>query len=328
MRIKRGILASAVAFVSLSLWVVPAAGQGAKDDAPGVTTKADQQLLAAETAAARATTNPVVTTALGTLQATIARFVAANGTANSFGSYVDPATGRIVLETDAAPGLVATLVGGLGGLVEVRPATITDSFSRKADSSPFWGGSGVKSGTAICSSGFVVKKSTGARFLTEAGHCFANGATVRTESGNVVVGTVSQRGLPNFDMELIGGKSYSPRIFLGGVNSSSSGPVVGAADPVVNFTGYCHSGRTTGERCGHKVLSVTAQVCTSSGCKSPVIAYNGGTLPQGGDSGSPFFLKSGSNIHVRGMHIAGGGGTAYAEKWSRISSRLGVSIVV
>ncbi|HEX6342504.1 hypothetical protein [Umezawaea sp.] len=27
---------------------------------------------------------------------------------------------------------------------------------------------------------------------------------------------------------------------------------------------------------------------TSSGCKSPVIAFTGGVLPQGGDSGPPF----------------------------------------
>jgi hypothetical protein len=62
-------------------------------------------------------------------------------------------------------------------------------------------------------------------------------------------------------------------------------------------------------------------------CKSPVAAFTGGTLPQGGDSGSPFYAKSGTDIHIRGIVIAGDGvTTAFAETWSRISARFGVSI--
>ena len=331
---KRTILTTAVvAGITLALGLGPAQGNTAKSESGGVAGAADQRLLDAEAAAGRSAAAPSRGTqkALEAIQANIARHVERNGTQHSFASFVDPESGRIVVETDAPEGLTRALTAVGGDAVELREGTVSDTFSRKADVPAFWGGSGVKSGTSICSTGFVVKKASGTRYLTTAAHCFGLGANVLTETGNLSVGTVVQRGpLPPYDMELIGGKSYGNRIFVGGVNSSTGYPVVAAADPVVNFTGYCHSGRTTGEQCGHKVLSTSAQVCTGTGCKSPVIRFQAttGLLPQGGDSGSPFYIKSGTNVHIRGMVIAGGGGYAYAEKWSRISSHLAVSIVV
>ena len=104
---------------------------------------------------------------------------------------------------------------------------------------------------------------------------------------------MSGRGLPSRDMERIGGRSYGTSIYVGGVTSTTGRHVASAADPVVGFNNYCHSGRTTGEHCGHTVNSVNATVCTSSGCKSPVTAFSGGVLPQPGDSGSPFYANSG-----------------------------------
>ena len=48
-----------------------------------------------------------------------------------------------------------------------------------------------------------------------------------------------------------------------------------------------------------------------------------------GDSGAPFYVYSvdGANVFIRGMAVASGVTTSFAEKWSRISSNLGVSIV-
>ncbi|MCA1675688.1 MAG: S1 family peptidase, partial [Actinobacteria bacterium] len=308
MRLKRTFLTTAVlSGLALTLGVVPAQSQPAKSDARAKQGPADERFLRAEAAAAgqsAARANPGASRALAAVQARIADHARANGNRQSFASFLDPATGKIVIETDAPADEVAKLAGAEAGLVEVRPGAVTDAYSRKSDVAPFWGGAGVTltKGTPWCSTGFTVKKSTGVRFMTTAGHCFSNGANVVTENGGVAMGTVSDRGpLPPYDMELIGGKSYGASIYLGGVDSSSSGPVVAAADPVVNFNGYCHSGRTTGEQCGHTVTSVTAQVCTQTGCKSPVIAFTGGVLPQGGDSGSPFYYKSGTNIHIRGL---------------------------
>ena len=116
-------------------------------------------------------------------------------------------------------------------------------------------------------------------------------------------------------------------MYVGGTTSSSSKQVVGAGDPVAGFTGYCTSGQTSGELCGLTVQSTEAIVCTQTGCKWPVISYTGGAS-QPGDSGAPMYLPGASGqVFARGTVIAGDGTTSYAEKWSRIASHFGVSIV-
>ncbi len=143
--------------------------------------------------------------------------------------------------------------------------------------------------------------------MVTAGHCFAVGANATTTDGNLSVGNVTQRGpflpwpLQSFDMELIAGASYGSSIFVGGTNSSTGKHVNGAGDPVVGFTQYCRSGQTSGEQCGQTVQSVNAQVCTQTGCKSPVISYTG-PVSQPGDSGAPFYVYSADStqrVHPR-----------------------------
>ena len=308
-----------------------AADDEAKNPAKGRVTAADERLLRAE-AAARKTVDPAVSADLARIQARIAGHVKKHGTENSFGSYVDPATGTIVLETDASADLVSSLVGAeraKGRKVAVRKTKISDKFSRKNDIPAYWGGAGVTAsvGTAWCSTGFTVQNGAGTRFQVTAGHCFSNGTNVYTENGGRWMGSVSGNGISvGQDMELIGGSSYWGYIYTGGVDSTTGVPVVAAADPVVGYADYCHSGRTTGANCGHKVNSVTAQVCTQTGCKSPVIAFTGGVQSAPGDSGSPFYVRGSGNVHARGIILAGNGTTSYAEKWSRIASRFGVSI--
>ena len=251
----------------------------------------------------------------------------------NYASWLDLKTGKLVLQTNAPRAVTASLSKGYAGVIEQRAETVRDTFSRRADTSPFWGGSSIKSGGSVCSSGFIVQKG-GQRFMTTAGHCFGVGAGVLTTDGNLSVGSVTQRGpflpfpLQSFDMELIGGGSYGSSIFVGGTNSSSGKHVNGAGDPVVGFTQYCRSGQTSGEQCGQTVQSVNAQVCTQTGCKSPVISYTG-PVSQPGDSGAPFYVYSvdNSNVFIRGMNVASGATTSFAEKWSRISSNLGVQIV-
>ena len=115
--------------------------------------------------------------------------------------------------------------------------------------------------------------------MTTAAHCWSVGSVVRTPTGRLF-GAVVQRGtlnswwfFDNRDVELIGGQSYAPRVYTGGVTSTSSKAVVGASDPVAGVTGYCTSGQTTGEQCNQTVQSTGAIVCTQTGCKWPVIQY-------------------------------------------------------
>jgi hypothetical protein len=332
-RLKSTILISVVAAATaVALGAGPAQAAG-KPDTNGKL--GDQRPVAADVAAGKASlaVSPAISQASAAIQSRIVDYVRTNGTKYTFGAYADALTGKIVVETDAPSEVVSSLVGTNvnASMVEVRKQTATDDFSRRDDVPSFWGGSGITfaAPTGHCSSGYTVQNGAGTRFLVTAGHCFANGATAVTELGGRTVGVASGNGLPSQDMVLLGGQSYSPFIFVGGVDSSTGHHVASAANPIVGFNNYCHSGRTTGEHCGHTVSSITGTVCTSSGCKSPVIVYSGGTLPQGGDSGAPFYALSVSadDKHIRGHHIASGGTTRYAEMWSRVQARFGVSIV-
>lgn len=329
---------TAFAMVAASTLALSLAGPSMGADADRKPTQKSTQAVSTRVleseAAAVSKANPKAEAALDRIQARIARHVEKHGTKNTFGSYVDGRTGEIVIETDASADLVARLVAGdgKGHQLKVKNTKIKDSWSRKSDVPSYWGGAGVTAsvGTPWCSTGFTVQNAAGTRFQVTAGHCFSNGTNVYTENGGSWMGSVSGNGINDWwnrqDMELIGGSSYWGYIYTGGVDSSTGIRVVGAGDPVVGYSNYCHSGRTTGENCGHTVTSVNAQVCTQTGCKSPVISYTGGNIIQGGDSGSPFYVKDSTSSWARGINIASGGGTGYAEKWSRISGRYGVTI--
>ena len=273
------------------------------------------------------------------IQQRIANYVAGHGTKYTFATYLDSDTGRIVLDSNAP----ASLMAGLTSLsdpdersavakAQVRRTAITDAWHRRDDIPSFWGGAGIKNG-GICSAGYAVKNAAGTRFSVTAGHCFANGANALVESGLRSYGTVSGRRLPTvtghpMDMELLGGQSYAGRVYTGGVVSTTSRPVVAAGAASAGYTNYCHSGRTTGENCGHTATSTNAQVCTATGCKSPVIAFTGGTMIQPGDSGGAFYALDGSGgAWIRGNVIATNGTTGWAQPFTTVASQYGVSIV-
>ncbi|MGI8809286.1 MAG: hypothetical protein ACR2KK_15900 [Acidimicrobiales bacterium] len=282
-------------------------------------------------ASARIEERDIAKSDVDTFQAKVAgRAFHGEATKYSYASYFDVTTGKLVLDTDAPASVIESLSSEFAGAIEVRAGGVTEDFSRRADTSPFYGGSSMKSNGWTCTSGFTVQKSTGTRYLVTAGHCYELGWNAYTSDGNLHLGSVVQRApIASRDMELIGGKSYARSIFVGGTNSSLTKVVEQASDPVVNFVGYCRSGQTTGENCGQKVISVTANFCPTSGCKTNVIAYNTGGASAGGDSGAPFYIPSGSNVQARGIHVGRNTstGTMYAEKWSVIASTLGVSIV-
>jgi hypothetical protein len=293
-------------------------------------------------AAANATTG-ATKDALSKIQARVRSYVAKHGGKYTFGTYVDATTGTIVIDTNAPADVVGSLTstsakraaarGGSAGVkVKVNKQRTTDLFHRRDDTPSYYGGGGLRASGALCSAGYTVTNATGNRWMVSAGHCYAVGTRVNTESNLRYFGTVTNRALaslgqPGLDMELLSGSTYAGRIFTGGVTSSTSIPVVSAGSASAGFNNYCHSGRTTGENCGHTAVSTNAQVCTATGCKSPVIAFTGGVLSQGGDSGSPFYAKDSRGAFIRGHVIAGNGSTSYAETWNKVAARYGVSIV-
>ncbi len=288
----------------------------------------------------RATASPAAARALATIQRRIADYVADNGTSYTFGSYMDSDTGQIVLDTDAPASVVSQLTSMSDAeqrrevsRARVRKAGIKDSWNRRDDIPSFWGGAGITNAGGICSAGYAVRNGAGTVFSVTAGHCFANGATALTESGARTYGVVSGRRLPSvtghpMDMELLGGQSYAGRVYTGGVTSTTSRPVTAAGAAYTGYSDYCHSGRTTGENCAHTATDTNAQVCTSSGCKSPVIAFTGGTMIQPGDSGGAFYAIDGSGqAWIRGNVIATNGSTGWAQPYTTVASQYGISIV-
>lgn len=288
--------------------------------------------------------SPATTAALSTIQARIARYVANNGTGYTFGSYVDATTGRIVLNTDAPQSVVSALTELPGAAtaerqavsrMQVQRTTTTDMFSRRDDSLPFLGGGGIRVGSNLCSSGYAVRDASATITMITAGHCYAPGSTVQTESGAQTYGTVFNRRLASttgepVDLEQISNPDpipYLGRIFIGGVFSSTGLGVLGAGGAFVGYANYCHSGRTTGEQCGHTARSTSGQICTATGCKSPVIVYTGGNIGAGGDSGAPFYAKDARGAFIRGHVIAGINGTGYVQPWTIVTQLLNVTIV-
>ena len=282
--------------------------------------------------------------ALTVIQSRVRRYVAKHPGKYTFGTYADATTGQIVIDTNAPADVVdsltsatsakapATEKGAASVKVKVNKQKVSDLFHRRDDTPAFYGGGGLRASGALCSAGYTVTNSSGTRWMVSAGHCYAIGTRVNTESNLRYFGTVTNRALASLgqaglDMELLSGSSYAGRIFTGGVTSSTSIPVVASGSASVGYNNYCHSGRTTGENCGHTAVSTTAQVCTQTGCKSPVIAFTGGVLSQGGDSGSPFYAKDSRGAWIRGHVIAGNGSTSYAETWNKVAARYGVSIV-
>jgi hypothetical protein len=328
--------AAAVATVGVGTTQAQAASSTSKPQPKGTHAPADPGPSAGERSAAKRVASPAATAAEKTVEARIRSYVATHGTTYTFGTYTDPATGALVVDTNAPASVVASLTSlgtskaASGVAVHVNRETTKDAYSRRDDVPAFYGGGGLYASGFLCSTGYAVQSSTGARWMVTAGHCFANGTTVSTESGARTEGVVTARSLASLgngpiDVEFLAGQSYAGRIFTGGVTSSSSIPVVGAGDAYVGYTDYCHSGRTTGEQCGHTATSTTAQVCTETGCKSPVIAYTGGVVQQGGDSGGTFYAKDSRGAWIRGHVIAGNSTTGYVEPYTQITARWAVT---
>jgi hypothetical protein len=332
------LLAFVVAAVLASAPAHASAGQKPSGSPGNARDGADQ--APDRSARGRVDASPAAGQALTKIQRRIANYVADHGTSYTFASSLDSDTGRIVLETNAP----ASVVAGLTSMsdpaqrrevrnAQVRRATISDTWHRRDDIQPFWGGAGLTNSGLLCSSGYAVRNSAGTVFSVTAGHCFANGANVLVESGLRSYGTVSGRRLPTvtghpMDMELLGGQTYAGQVYSGGVTSMTGRPVAAAGAAFEGYSNYCHSGRTTGENCGHTATDTGAQVCTQSGCKSPVIAFTGGTMIQGGDSGGAFYAIDGSGkAWIRGHVIATNGSTGWAQPWTTVASQYGVSIV-
>ena len=338
--VRAAIALALLALVAVLASTPAQAGAAIGDEKKSLVTPTDPTDALPDRARPKFEASPTAAAAVKELQARIAAFVDKNGPKYTFATRFDSELGRIVLDTDAPADVMAELTKlddpELQREVEnaeVRKSTIEDAWHRRDDIQPYWGGAGITDGWGICSAGYAVRTAAGSVFSVTAGHCFANGTNALVESGLRSYGIVSGRRLPTvtgqpMDMELLGGRSYVGRVYTGGVFSTSSRGVAAAGGAYAGYTNYCHSGRTTGENCGHTAISTQAQVCTQTGCKSPVIEFRGGTMIQGGDSGGAFYaIDSSGRAWIRGNVIASDGVTGWAQPYTTVASQYGISIV-
>ncbi|MGL5857954.1 MAG: S1 family peptidase [Angustibacter sp.] len=242
----------------------------------------------------------------------------------SFGFYYDARRDAVVLEGDVARTRLPRAALASGQLV-VKYTADARRVGRYNDTTPFWGGAAVYNGGVRCSSGFTVQNSSGARSMVTAGHCGNVGSVWRTGAGLYFGTMTSKASFPTWDLALLSGSSYGTYIYMGGRTGFGT-PTGAAGNPVVGFS-YCASGSTTYENCGKVATSLNGSFCDAAGCTPGLATFTGGSAVGPGDSGGPVVFKSGSRVYPRGVVIAGGGATTWAEKYTTVQNYFGVSAV-
>ena len=262
----------------------------------------------------------------------------------SYSLEIDSATEKILVSVDPAgldPSVLRALERVDPTVVEVQQGAVARTAGRLADPTTggHRGGAGVgiaKNDYPTCSTGFtVIKKSDGKRASVTAAHCGDNG--MPWWSGPYWYGkTAGMKDYPARDQARIEGSTYRSSIWTDGEDKVSNRrilnrQVVGARDPVIGST-VCASGKTSRSVCGITVERLDATICTAGDCTAGLIQgrKNGAVIVREGDSGAPVYQPrvGTARATIAGMVIASsnGGKTIYAERWSTISSHLGVRI--
>ncbi|MEV7233318.1 DNRLRE domain-containing protein [Streptomyces sp. NPDC051020] len=255
-------------------------------------------------------------------------------------AFVDAAENRVVVETEtAAPALVTALGERYGTdtvAVHLTPgADVAEpQANRQYDTSPYYGGSRIKSylstSSAVwCTAGFTWRYD-GKWYMVTAGHCTSGNGAVLNPSESDYIGPVVRDNWKNgYGSVKLSGQSYysgdlslyrvnsdsaaTPRIYKGGKTSSSSRLVHGywkrwaqSGDKV------CTGGMMTGEMCGWKVTATQATIHYSGGttAKNMVVAKKtSGSCSIKGDSGAPVYtVDSSGQAYAKGILSGGGGG--------------------
>lgn len=257
----------------------------------------------------------------------------------SMGFYFDPRTEKFEVTTTFDSTELARALGDSWTYVDYHQGRV-DEAGRFDDASPFKGGGAIDMtglGGYDCTSGFTVKNASGTRGLVTAAHCGPLGVTVYTpQHVNIGQTTLHTCGPSpsNADAMIISGKSYTNQIYVGYTQAGSTLTVTGASDPAAGFT-YDYSGASTYEHDNQYVSSLTGSYWASNNCGTYwvlnlIVWY---TLSTGncdvrtGDSGGPFYYKSGSTTAgIRGMVNAYSATACYGMRYTKISSLLGYSI--
>jgi hypothetical protein len=179
---------------------------------------------------------------------------------------------------------------------------LSKDLSRQNDSSPWFGGSAIKSSTAsICSSGFAVKYQ-GSYALTIAYHCVGTGSNSWSTFGGTYIGnsgvpTTSSGTAIGVDTDLLfpssgvtGGYLFDG---LPDLTTAYEKPVTGWGH---NYMGdyLCTDGANSGVHCNVKITELDTSVVGANGANRPDVDLGmqqstSDIAAQDGDSGGPVF---------------------------------------
>jgi streptogrisin D len=201
-------------------------------------------------------------------------------------------------------------------IMDVPRPTTTATVNRNNDNSPFWGGSRiVRPGNVVCTTGFSIQNSAGARFLLTAGHC--GGISSSWQTGDVYgsfsdnfVGTEVNRDSGG-DTAIISVPSNQGFIYDKGWNSTVGNHVVGARSSVAGQQLICTEGATSGARCNGGVIATGLDFPMPNGETAHNEVYaqqtNGQQISAGGDSGGPVIFNTATpgNVLATGTITAG-----------------------
>lgn len=185
---------------------------------------------------------------------------------------------------------------------------------RQNDTSPWFGGAGMRSPTnTYCSTGFGVKRRVDNRFaVLTAAHCanYAATGTYKDPQAEYVGTIVAMRQdrdvavvIQRTDTASAGRVWFGPPTEL-----SDSRAVSGAGTNVVGGL-VCTSGASTGIHCSSRIESVGGTVRTSDGVLHTAIVKatrtTGSAAVGTGDSGGPVVAYDGSRVRAHGVIVSG-----------------------
>jgi hypothetical protein len=215
-------------------------------------------------------------------------------------------------ELDGNSGLESVASSVKAGTLRITQASPGSSsrMGRNDDSEPFRGGSRIRLGDAVCSTGFTLGGTAWGTVEVTAGHCGTNGTSVWNGQSSNLVGTLRGRSLPNPDLAVIAGKNYVAKSYSA-YNLTSSKNISGSANPATGVS-YCQMGAISWRVCT-SYDALNAAFCDDSGCTNN-LAYaeqgcstQSGDLARPGDSGGGVYRElSGGTLNVRGLVVAAG----------------------
>jgi len=250
----------------------------------------------------------------------------------------------ISADQSGADAAAVALRGELGSVVRVDASgAVSRTSGRLDDENPHFGAAriGNSASTPRCTAGFAATGYLGIRVMMTAGHCSNDYGGGTWYSGTHAFGVHCCRAsnFPARDLGeffVVSGQTFTNKIYTD-PGTPTVRTVTGKQSPTY-LSSICLSGAFSLARCGLTVSTAnnSAMFCDATGCTYALDVAVGDTLPdpdcRGGDSGAPFYYRSGtSNAKVAGILVAGadafGQRACYFHDVNVVEATMGVTVL-